>query len=197
METVFRPRDERSPFICHLSFAFDSPVSPLPLLFPARRQFCPRDKIPKERSAKSSSRILARKSLDTRKRFGLFNPLKRMATRSIEERKLGQGRGNGQHLFGNHPLPPPPLFFPLSPILPTFFYHPRLSLSLSPPERVSVFFPNDKTKGERSFFARRLQHPPPSPVSISIQDLGRFRNERIPSLSSRNWKRQGIFLEYF
>lgn len=81
--------------------------------------------------SKSSSRILARKSLDTRKRFGLFNPLKRMATRSIEERKLGQGRGNGQHLFGNHPLPPPPLFFPLSPILPTFFYHPRLSLSLS------------------------------------------------------------------
>lgn len=147
--------------------------------------------------SKSSSRILARKSLDTRKRFGLFNPLKRMATRSIEERKLGQGRGNGQHLFGNHPLPPPPLFFPLSPILPTFFYHPRLSLSLSPPERVSVFFPNDKTKGERSFFARRLQHPPPSAVSISIQDLGRFRNERIPSLSSRNWKRKGIFLEYF
>lgn len=118
--------------------------------------------------SKSSSRILARKSLDTRKRFGLFNPLKRMATRSIEERKLGQGRGNGQHLFGNHPLPPPPLFFPLSPILPTFFYHPRLSLSFSSPERVSVFFPNDKTKGERSFFARRLQHPPPSAVSISI-----------------------------
>lgn len=30
IETVFRPRDERSPFICHLSFAFDSPVSPPP-----------------------------------------------------------------------------------------------------------------------------------------------------------------------
>lgn len=172
IETVFRPRDERSPFICHLSFAFDSPVSPPPPPIVPRAEIVLSSRQDPERKigagSKSSSRILARKSLDTRKRFGLFNPLKRMATRSIEERKLGQGRGNGQHLFGNHPLPPPPLFFPLSPILPTFFYHPRLSLSFSSPERVSVFFPNDKTKGERSFFARRLQHPPPSAVSISI-----------------------------
>lgn len=102
--------------------------------------------------SKSSSRILARKSLDTRKRFGLFNPLKRMATRSIEERKLGQGRGNGQHLFGNHPLPPPPLFFPLSPILPTFFYHPRLSLSLSLRQREFLFsFPTIKLKAKDHF----------------------------------------------
>lgn len=122
-ETVFRPRDERSPFICHLSFAFDSPVSP-PLLFPRAGIVLSSTRIPKERSAlvRDPDRSFWRENrCNTRKRFGQFNPLKRMARRSIEERKLEQGRGNGQHLFRNHPLPPPPLFFPLFPILPTFF----------------------------------------------------------------------------
>lgn len=144
--------------------------------------------------SKSSSRILARKSLDKRKRFGLFNPLKRMATRSIEERKLGQGRGNGQHLFGNHPLPPPPLFFPLSPILPTFFYHPRLSLSLR--QREFLFsFPTIKLKAKDHFL--------PDVCSTLLRRPFRSRSriwvdfETREFLSSRNWKRKGIFLEYF
>lgn len=112
---------------------------------------------------------------NTRKRFGQFNPLKRMARRSIEERKLEQGRGNGQHLFRNHPLPPPPLFFPLSPILPTFFYHPPLSFFTREGEFL-FSFPTIKPNAKDPFFARRLQHPP---SSISIQD--RFsKREKFP-----------------
>lgn len=82
-ETVFRPRDERSPFICHLSFAFDSPVSPL-LLFPRAGIVLSSTRIPKERSAlvRDPGRGSRRENrCNTRKRFGQFNPLKRMARR--------------------------------------------------------------------------------------------------------------------
>lgn len=82
-ETVFRPRDERSPFICHLSFAFDSPVSPL-LLFLRAGIVLSSTRIPKERSAlvRDPDRGSWRENrCNTRKRFGQFNPLKRMARR--------------------------------------------------------------------------------------------------------------------
>lgn len=173
-ETVFRPRDERSPFICHLSFAFDSPVSP-PLLFPRAGIVLSSTRIPKERSAlvRDPDRSFWRENrCNTRKRFGQFNPLKRMARRSIEERKLEQGRGNGQHLFRNHPLPPPPLFFPLSPILPTFFYHPPLSFFTREGEFL-FSFPTIKPNAKDPFLLHVCNTLLPPSRSRIV-----FRNER-------------------
>ena len=109
---------------------------------------------------------------NTRKRFGQFNPLKRMARRSIEERKLEQGRGNGQHLFRNHPLPPPPLFFPLSPILPTFFYHPPLSFFTREGEFL-FSFPTIKPNAKDPFLLHVCNTLLPPSRSRIV-----FRNER-------------------
>lgn len=73
-ETVFRPRDERSPFICHLSFAFDSASLSPPIVSPRGDSFVldadPEGKI--GAGSRSWSRILARKSLQHAEAFQPF-----------------------------------------------------------------------------------------------------------------------------
>lgn len=173
-ETVFRPRDERSPFICHLSFAFDSPVSP-PLLFPRAGIVLSSTRIPKERSAlvRDPDRSFWRENrCNTRKRFGQFNPLKRMARR---REKVGARSRKRPTLVSQPPSSSSSSFLSTLPDS-SYVFLSSSSLSLRKGGRVSVFFPNDKTKRERSFFAPRLQHPP---SSISIQD--RFsKREKFP-----------------
>lgn len=109
---------------------------------------------------------------NTRKRFGQFNPLKRMARR---REKVGARSRKRPTLVWQPPSSSSSSFLSTLPDS-SYVFLSSSSLSLRKGGRVSVFFPNDKTKRERSFFAPRLQHPP---SSISIQD--RFsKREKFP-----------------
>lgn len=178
-ETVFRPRDERSPFICHLSFAFDSPVSP-PLLFPRAGIVLSSTRIPKERSAlvRDPDRSFWRENrCNTRKRFGQFNPLKRMARR---REKVGARSRKRPTLVWQPPSSSSSSFLSTLPDSSNVFLaSSSLSLSLRKEGRVSVFFPNDKTKRERSFFCSTSATP-----SFLHLDPGSFFETREISLSS-------------
>ena len=166
-----------------------------PLLFPRAGIVLSSTRIPKERSAlvRDPDRSFWRENrCNTRKRFGQFNPLKRMARRSIEERKLEQGRGNGQHLFRNHPLPPPPLFFPLSPILPTFFYHPPLSFFTREGEFL-FSFPTIKPNAKDPFLLDVCNTLLPPSRSRIV-----FRNERnFPFVEESNIRVDRFFFQQF
>lgn len=190
-ETVFRPRDERSPFICHLSFAFDSPVSP-PLLFPRAGIVLSSTRIPKERSAlvRDPDRSFWRENrCNTRKRFGQFNPLKRMARR---REKVGARSRKRPTLVWQPPSSSSSSFLSTLPDSSNVFLaSSSLSLSLRKEGRVSVFFPNDKTKRERSFFCSTSATP-----SFLHLDPGSFFETREISLSS-NIRVDRFFFQQF
>lgn len=190
-ETVFRPRDERSPFICHLSFAFDSPVSLPPYCFPARGQFCPRRGSRRKdegAGSRSWSRILARKSLQHAEAFRPVQPFKADGQAKRESWSKVEETANTclattlflLLLFSFHS----PRFF-------LRFFTILLSLSLRKEGRVSVFFPNDKTKRERSFFCSTSATP-----SFLHLDPGSFFETREISLSS-NIRVDRFFFQQF
>lgn len=124
---------------------------------------------------------------NTRKRFGQFNPLKRMARR---REKVGARSRKRPTLVSQPPSSSSSSFLSTLPDS-SYVFLSSSSLSLRKGGRVSVFFPNDKTKRERSFFCSTSATP-----SFLHLDPGSFFETREISLSS-NIRVDRFFFQQF